>query len=111
MKKKHSRTKVLHSHERTLFYVSATFVLTVCALYVYFLCISVIHVVARTATDRDISRVTTHINDLESRFIKAKQTVTLSAATERGFVNINTKDKVYVMRKPGTLVLSHNDES
>lgn len=106
---KHTRTTVLHSNERKLFYTALTFLVAVIMLYVYFVCIAVVHVVARTATDRDIREISLKINTLEARFIEAKRSVTYDIATEKGFVS--TGEKVYVTRTPATLVLLTNDES
>lgn len=106
---KHTRTSVLHSNERKLFYIALSFLATVFLLYVYFICISVVHVVARTATDRDIREISLHINSLEARFIEAKRSVTYDVATEKGF--ISTGEKIFVTRTPATLVLLTNDES
>ena len=106
---KQPRSTVLYASERKFFYLAVTFVLSAVFLYVYFICVSVVHVVARTETDRGISQMQARINDLESRYIEAKQAITFDNASERGFVS--TKDKVYITRSAGTLVLSNNDES
>jgi len=106
---KQPRTTVLYSNERKLFFIAVSFVSAVCMLYVYFVCIAVVHVVARTATDRDIREISLRINTLEARFIEAKRSVTYEVAAEKGFVS--TGDKIFVTRTPATLVLLTNDES
>lgn len=106
---KHTRTSVLYSNERKLFYIALSFLTAVFALYVYFVCIAVVHVVARTATDRDIREISLKLNTLEARFIEAKRSVTYDVATEKGYVS--TGEKIFITRTPAALVLLTNDES
>jgi hypothetical protein len=92
-----------------LFYSALTFLSVAVLLYIYFVCIAIVHVVVRTETDQDITHTKTRIATLEERYMSAATGMTLEEAAASGFVE--TKDKVFVRRTADTLVLSSNDES
>lgn len=107
--KQRSTATVLYAFERKAFTLALCILFVAVSAYIYFICLSVVNVIIRAEADRDIASINTHISTLESRYIEAKELITITTATERGFVH--TPQKVYVTKTPANLVLSQNDES
>lgn len=72
--------------------------------YIYFLCASVMHVVVRMETERDIQSLQSDLNNLEAEFIVAQHTVSEKVASFDGFTRV--KSKVFIDRRSPSLVLS-----
>lgn len=74
------------------------------ALYVYFLCASVMHVVMRTEIDHNVRERRSHISALEAEFIAAQHAVSKDIAALDGYERVT--DKVFVDRSAPSLVLN-----
>ena len=73
-------------------------------LYLYFLNVSVVHVVMRKDAIREINNLNTEIAMLESAYIEAEHTITTRIATLDGY-NADTK-KVFLNTSSDSLVLN-----
>ena len=74
--------------------------------YLYFLNISVVHVVMRKEASHDINELKTEIAVLETAFIESQHTIASRIATLDGF-SIESK-KIFVTRGDTSLVLRDN---
>lgn len=100
----HSRFHLPQFYTNTrLFYAVLSMLLVVFSVYVYCICATVVNVVVRQEIDRNIAEANSRISDLESRYIEAKQRVTLAEANERGFTS--SKEKIYITQISDTLVV------
>lgn len=79
---------------------------TMFALYIYFVSASVVHVVMRQETDRDIARLNSYVGGLESKYIEAQHAISADIASLSGYVE--TDDKIFINRTKTNLVLSGN---
>ncbi|MBI4086475.1 hypothetical protein HY416_00630 [Candidatus Kaiserbacteria bacterium] len=95
-------TTPYHQTQR-LFFVALSIFLILFGLYVYFISASVVHVIARKEVDREITYLHSHISDLESSYIDAKQAIGEDTIGQYGFVP--APKKVYVVKAPDNLVL------
>lgn len=73
--------------------------------YVYFISISVVHVIARKEVEREIAHLNSYIGDLESAYIAARQAVTEETLTQHGFVAASS-EKIYVKKANPGLVFA-----
>jgi hypothetical protein len=74
--------------------------------YLYFLNMSVVHVVMRKEAAHDISELRTEIAVLETVFIESQHTIASRMATLSGY-NVDS-EKIFVMRGDRSLVLRDN---
>lgn len=85
--------------------ITASFLLMLCfALYIYFLSLSVTHVVMRKEIQQDISQLNSEISALESRYIAAQHRVSDEIASLQGFQPV--EEKIFIDRSEAVLVLS-----
>ena len=103
-----THTTPYHQTQR-LFYIVASLFLILFGLYVYFVSASVVHVIARKEVDKEIAQVNSHISDLESQYINAKQAIDPGSVRHYGFVA--APKKVYIVKAPRNLVLLTHDEN
>lgn len=95
--------------KQRLFFVALSLFFILFGLYVYFVSASIVHVVARKEVDREIARVSSHVGDLESAYIAAKQAIAPDSIGRHGFVTAPAP-KIYVWKAPASLVLvTHNE--
>lgn len=77
--------------------------------YVYFVSASIVHVIVRKEIEQKIATVSTHISDLESRYIEAKDEFTETHLANRGFT-LESPEKIYITKTPSSLVLASQNE-
>lgn len=77
---------------------------TLIFLYMYFLSMSVVHVVLRKEIMNDVSKVESQIAQLEASYITAQHKVSNKIAALENFTSNDTK--IFVSRDESTLVLS-----
>ncbi|MFT5037144.1 MAG: uncharacterized membrane-anchored protein YitT (DUF2179 family) [Candidatus Azotimanducaceae bacterium] len=96
--------------QRDRLYVAFAFsvLLSLFALYMYFVSASVVHVVMREESQRKISTLHSEISSLEAKYIKAQHSVSSDIAKLSGYVSAT--EKVFIGREDDTLVLSTNQE-
>jgi len=75
------------------------------ALYIYFLCMSVMHVVIRTENEHLTKKIRTEISTLESQYILAHHNVSQQIASLDGYTTI--ADKSFIDRTQTNLVLGN----
>ena len=102
--KKQSRP---YGRERKYFYAAGSLMVVLFIAYVYFVSMSVAHVVVRKELSRDISDTQTRLSELEAAYIAAQQAVDIETALARGFAVNN--EKIFVEKADTALVLSRND--
>lgn len=90
--------------ERLLFFVASSVLFILFGLYVYFISVSVVRVIARKEVDREIAHAHSRIGKLESAYIAAQQAISLDIIVQYGFVSAPLS-KIYVEKAPTNLVL------
>ncbi|MEK7638787.1 MAG: hypothetical protein AAB388_01360 [Patescibacteria group bacterium] len=85
---------------------SVGLLVTVIVLYIYFLNISVVHVVMRKEAAKSVNELQTEIAILESAFIESQHTVAARIATLEGY-NLES-EKIFITRGDTSLVLREN---
>lgn len=73
-------------------------------LYIYFVCASVTHVVARSEVLRETQALQAEINALEAKYIAVQHEVSARVATLDGYVPVTSKQ--FIDRSTPSLVLS-----
>lgn len=104
-----TRTASIYHEERAWFFAALALVLIVFSAYAYLVSASVVHVVMRKEFDREISRTSSYVSQLEARYIDAQHTVSERVATLEGYAR--TDEKVFIEKAPTSLVLSTNNGS
>lgn len=104
--KKRRYTTATYGDESRLFYVALFSCFIVAAAYMYFLSLSVVHVVMRQEIDGEIRELNTQVSQLESAYIEKQHAVSSEIATLHGFVMADKK--IFIDRTADTLVLSRN---
>lgn len=99
-----------YSKEKTVFFAMVFVVFLLFVTYVYFVSASIAHVIVRKEIDRDITGVSSYLSDLEAEFIVAKQAIDEETIRQHGFA-LDATSKVYITRRPSSLVLVTGDES
>ena len=85
------------------FYAAILFVLSTVVLYIYFLSLSVVHVVMRKEVDTELSSLSSSVSSLEAEYIEAQHSVSADIASMRGYTL--TKDKIFIDRTDTTVAL------
>lgn len=75
--------------------------------YMYFLSLSVVHVVMRKEAIQDMVELRSQIARLESNYIEARHTISSQLATRADFNQI--QDKIFINRTEPSLVLRTGD--
>lgn len=89
--------------EKTLFIALSSMCLVLFALYIYFISASVVHVVMRTETSQEITKLASEISELEGQYIEAQHRVSSDIASLQGYTQ--TGAKIFIDRTPASLVL------
>ncbi len=94
------------SKPRNAFYFNAgiAILFTLVFLYMYFLSMSVVHVVLRKEIMNDVAKVESQIAQLEASYITAQHKVSNKIAALENFTENETK--IFVSRDESALVLS-----
>jgi len=99
-------TKTIHI-EKAIFMSFASICVLLFALYIYFVSASVVHVVMRTETSQQITKISSEISELESKYIEAQHRVSSDIASLQGYQK--TDSKIFIDRnKDSSLVLGTN---
>lgn len=69
----------------------------------YFLSLSVVHVVMRKEANQQISDLKSQIANLEAEYIEAKHQISARVATLEGYKN--NQDKIFISKADDSLVL------
>jgi hypothetical protein len=98
------KAKQINSHHLTTF----CFGLLIASIlaYMYFLSLSVVHVVMRKEASSQISNLRSEIANLEADYIEAKHVISARVASAEGFNQ--TENKIFINRNEGSLVLRTN---
>jgi hypothetical protein len=105
-----TKTHILHLplwHKistRVLFYAIATSLVLTFALYAYLVNKTIMNVVAREKTEREIASLSSSIGELEFKYMTAKNNITLDLAYAHGFHDA-TPSK-FISRKAEALSLN-----
>jgi hypothetical protein len=92
-------------HDRKIFWTLVFFGAGAIALYVYFLSISVVAVIARKEAERDVGRMTAEVATLESQYAVLDRSIDLALAHTQGFVDVATPKYVGMEREGDVLTL------
>jgi len=99
----------IYNEERKWFFAASGLLLSVCALYAYFVSLSVVHVVMRKEIDREKVELGSYVSQLESQYIDAQHAVSREIASHDGYKEAD--DKIFITRTRASLVLSGNNGS
>lgn len=99
-------TTTPYERERRCFYGALSLLVVVCALYMYFLSASVVHVVMRKELDKEISKTSSYVSQLESQYIEAQHAMSEEVATMQGYVKAD--HKIFIDRTDTSVALSRN---
>ena len=97
--------KTIHI-EKAIFISCAVSCVSLFALYIYFVSASVVHVVMRTETGQQITKISSEISELEGKYIEAQHRVSSDIASLQGYQK--TDAKIFINRSEGSLVLRTN---
>jgi uncharacterized membrane-anchored protein YitT (DUF2179 family) len=103
--KKRAQTSI-YKDESRLFYFALSLCMLVVCTYMYFVSMTVVHVVLRKEVDNQIAVVGTQISQLEERYIEKQHNLSVAIATQQGFVT--TEKKTFIDKTKATFVLSNN---
>jgi len=92
-----SHAAYLHVSQQRIFAGLFTLILILSGLYIFLVSSSIVNVLVRKEIAQELSGVRGYLSDLESRFIVAKERVTLEYAHTLGFVDVS--HKVFVTRQ------------
>lgn len=96
--------RLIQSKKETWIIAMAGVLFALVGLYVYFLSVSIVHVVIRQETQQHIKEVNSKIASLESSYIEAQHRLSSNVATLEGYSKADRK--VYINRKASSLVLN-----
>ncbi len=84
------KSMLLHfeEHDRRILWIFVLFFICSLSLYIYFLGVSVVAVIARKGAEQRSAAITANIMSLESRYVTMSKHIDLTLAKERGFVEI-----------------------
>ena len=93
----------------TLYNVGALLTLILLgALYIYFVCASVFHVVLQQEVERKTDILHSEIATLETKYIRAQHAVSEDIASRNGYVAVESK--IFLNRSAGTVASSRTGE-
>lgn len=103
-----SRKLKATKNNRDKLYVMSAFsmLLVLFALYIYFVSVSVLHVVMQQEMQRNMSQLQTEISKLEAEYISAQHALSMNIASLDGY--IETDNKIFIDRSDTTVALSQN---
>ncbi|MEX0930818.1 MAG: hypothetical protein WDZ68_00830 [Candidatus Paceibacterota bacterium] len=99
--------KKLNIEQSKLHTFAVLTLLVVCfTAYIYFLSMSVVHVIIRKEVNNEIALLQSEIGMLESAYIKQQHAVSNEIVSRTGYVAVT--DKIFLDRSDTSLVLSAN---
>lgn len=102
-----NKTKTLYRDESKCFFASLSLLIIVFGLYMYFVSMSVVHVVMRKEVNQQIIVVNSQISELESQYINAQHGVSVEIASMQGFVKV--ENKIFLDRTSTNVALSQSN--
>lgn len=103
---KKQKTITAYKQESRLFYMAFISCISVFCAYMYFVSASIVHVVMRKEVDTQIAQLSTHVSELESKYIDIQHSVSSDIASQKGFVTVDKK--IFIDKTVDTLVVSRN---
>ncbi|HMO77803.1 MAG TPA: hypothetical protein PKA42_02865 [Candidatus Paceibacterota bacterium] len=97
------KTKALAKNNHFLTSLCVGFFIMSILGYMYFLSLSVVHVVMRKEATQEISHLRSEIANLEAEYIEAKHQISARVATMEGYKN--NQDKIFISKAEKSLVL------
>lgn len=101
---KSTTTVLTYISGKRVVFVLTGLMLALALLYIYFLFMSVVHVVIRTEIQHDVKAVASEIGEYERTYIASQHHVSQQLAVKTGYVAISEKD--FIDRTQPHLVLS-----
>lgn len=92
--------------EKKFFWYIASFAIAFFGLYLYFVNMTIINVVERQNTEKNIASLNSRISDMESNLLGLNKKINFEYAVSKGFVKIASEK--YVPRKVLSVNLSMN---
>lgn len=92
-------------YDRKIFWTLVLFGAGAIVLYIYFLSVSVIAVIARKEAERDVGRMTAEVATLESQYALLDRSIDLVLAHTQGFVDVTAPKYVGIQTKGNVLTL------
>ncbi|MEK7150252.1 MAG: hypothetical protein AAB688_02470 [Patescibacteria group bacterium] len=96
----------IENAEKKFFWYTASFAIVFSGLYLYFVNMTIVNVVERQNTEKDIASLNSRISDMESDFLSLNKKISLEYAVSKGFVKMASEK--YVSRKALSVNLSMN---
>lgn len=96
--------KLVKSKKETWIIAMAGVLFALVGLYLYFLSVSIIHVVIRQEVQQNIKKANSKIAELESSYIEAQHRLSANVAALEGYSK--AEQKIYINRKASSLVLN-----
>lgn len=93
-----------HIEESRIFYAALFCLVSVFVAYMYFVSISVMHVVMRKEVDTQIASLGTSVAELEAEYIDMQHRVSNDIASLQGFVMVD--EKVFIETSETAVALS-----
>ncbi len=91
--------ETIENPERTIFFLMAAVLLSLCIMYGYFLNATIMRVVAREGAMSNISELDGELSELEFAYIEKENSIDLNLAHEHHFVDI--APPLFVSRNSG----------
>lgn len=102
----HNFTTMMRYKERLFVLLVGCVVVTACA-YAFLLQKAVVNVVEREQIVRDIALRSTHVSELESKYLSLKSAVTMELAHTKGFQDVPVSN--YISKKSVTAMISTHE--
>jgi hypothetical protein len=80
-----------HFEEGRVFWSLVGFIVFLIGLYLYFVSASIVNVLMHEEMSLEISKTHSRISELEMKYVKEKDSVTMNLATNMGFVSVSEK--------------------
>ncbi len=100
-----SKTESVHLTPTLCVSFLGVVILSCLVAYMYFLSMSVVHVVLRKEVNQESRHLESQIASLEAKYIEAQHAVSERIASAESLAETN--EKIFVTRTPDTLVFSH----
>ncbi len=101
-------TKVLNQNSHIITTIAIGLLLCGIASYMYFLSLSVMHVVMRKEATHNVNELRSEIAKLEAAYIEARHNISMKVATVDGFEN--NQNKIFISKAEQNLVLNSRTE-
>jgi type II secretory pathway component PulM len=94
-----------HPRERQIGFISASLLLLLSVLYIYFMISSVVHVAARQELARAERKTSAEVAELETKYLTKTESITDSYARSLGYVAIS--ERSFVEKPANTLSIKN----